>query len=245
MFHSIGTCAVAMKSLLIGIGLLLFFTTQTTSTRLSLVQDVTITDDNRNNNHVPYLIVGLHPGFANKRSLLQFTSPPGNCRVGSAKLYLNFAYAHKGSAFTWRQAPLFPRTIVAHRVLKPWSKSQATAYRRLSNANWSQRFLGFDTDILRSATSPGVVIYPPVQRGQRWYAIDVTSAVRDWASGQPNYGLLIRAKEEDRPGRDFRFYRNNAYIQLTCAGRSANQGGGISPPIGTGKVGPNGELIPI
>ena len=215
------------------------------STRLRLIQDVTITDDNRNNNHIPYLIVGLHPTFPNKRSLLQFTSPPSSCQINSAKLYIRFVYAHKGSAFSWRQAPLFPRTIVAHSVLKSWSESQATAFKRISNANWSQRFLGLGTDAVKEPTSSGVVVYPPFQKGQIWYAIDVTSAVRDWKNGQPNNGLLIRALHEDRPGRDFRFARKDAYVQVVCSGRSSNQGGPIFPPLHNGKVGPDGGIIAI
>ncbi len=130
-------------------------------------------------------------------------------------------------------------------MLKPWSESIATAFKRLSNANWSQRFLGLGTDVVNSATSSGVIVYPPFQKGQKWYGIDVTSAVRDWKNGQPNYGLLIRALHEDRPGRDFRFARNNAYIQVVCAGRSSNQGGRIFPPLGNGKIGPNGEVIAV
>ena len=164
-----------MKETFLAIVLLLCFcATLTASTRLQLIQDVTITDDNRNNNHIPYLIVGLHPTFANKRSLLQFTSPPSSCLVSSAKLYLRFAYAHKGTAFSWRQAPLFPRTIVAHRVLKSWSESEATAFKRLSDANCSQRFLGLGTDAVKEPMSSGVIVYPPFQKGQKWYGIDVT-----------------------------------------------------------------------
>ena len=212
------------------------------STRLRLIQDVTITDDNRNNNHIPYLIVGLHP---NKRSLLQFTSPPSSCRINSATLYLRFVYAHKGSAFSWRQVPLFPRTIVVHRVLKSWSESEATAFKRISNANWSQRFLALGTDAVKERTSSGVVVYPPFQKGQIWYGIDVTCAVRDWKNGQPNYGLLIRALHEDRPGRDLRFARKDAYIHVVCSGRSSKQGGHIFRPLHNGKVGPDGGIVAI
>lgn len=235
-----------MKETFLTIVLLFSFcATLATCTRLQLIQDVTITDDDRNNNHIPYLIVGLHPTFANKRSLLQFTNPPSSCQVSSAKLYLRFVYAHKGTAFSWQQAPLFPRTIVAHRVLKSWSESEATAFKRFSGASWSQRFLGLGTDVVEEPTSSGVIVFPPFQKGQKWYGIDVTSAVQDWKNGQPNYGLLIRALHEDRPGRDFRFSRNDAYIQVVCAGRSSNQGGQIFPPVHNGKVGPDGGVIAI
>jgi len=36
--------------------------------------------------------------------------------------------------------------------------------------------------------------------------IEVTSAVKEWMSGKPNYGLLLWATNEDQNGRDTRFY---------------------------------------
>jgi len=52
---------------------------------------------------------------------------------------------------------------------------------------------------------------------------DVTSAIRKWRSGVPNYGLVIRAFNELQPGRDIRFYSNkfsqsskHASVRVLC-----------------------------
>ena len=120
------------------------------------------------------------------------------------------------------QVPRISRMIVAHRVLKSWVESQATRSRRYNGVQWAQRWLKLGTDAVASPTSCGVIITPYVTPSS-FVAIDVTSAVRNWKKGQPNYGLLIRATNEHEPGRDFRFYSNaekntyrHAYISVTC-----------------------------
>ena len=35
---------------------------------------------------------------------------------------------------------------------------------------------------------------------------DITTAVRNWQYGDPNYGVLVLATNEDALGRDTRFY---------------------------------------
>ncbi len=213
--------------------------------RLQVTQDVTLERGSTNFNYLQYLIVGTHPGYPLKRSLVQFHPLQVRAcdRVRSARLYLYYAYAHKASFMSERQAPKFPRRIVAHQVLKSWSESQATSTRRYNGANWAQPWLNLGIDAVATPTSYGVTINPGVSHAG-FYPIDVTSAVRSWKYGRPNYGLVIRATNEHRQGRDFRFYSKSEpytwrhpYILVECEKYSSGGNGGIVP-FGGGKIGP-------
>ena len=65
-------------------------------------------------------------------------------------------YAHKASFMTSQQVPLFPPTVVAHRVLKSWTESQATNTKRFSNVHWNHKLLGLGSDALAYPTNNGV-----------------------------------------------------------------------------------------
>ena len=238
-----------MKSLMILIFAVAACTMVTGSvfqTRLQVVQDVTLERGSTNFNYLRYLIVGTHPRYPLKRSLVRFqplqVRACGNIR--RATLYLYYAYAHKASFMSETQVPRFPRRIVAHQVLKSWIESQATSTRRYNGANWAQPWLNLGSDAVATPTSYGVTINPGVTRAG-FYPIDVTSAVRNWKYGQPNYGLLLRATNEYRQGRDFRFYSNadrvssrHPYILVTCQSSSSGGGNGILRPVGGGGIGP-------
>jgi hypothetical protein len=219
-------------------------------TKLRVAQDVTLERGGTNFNYLPFLIVGTHPGFVLKRSLVRFQPlDVANCdTVRKADLYLYYAYAHKASYLSLSQAPTFRRTIVAHQVLKDWTESQATSTKRFSHIYyWDQQWLNLGTDALATPTSSGVTIDPTRNR-PGFYTIDVTSAVRNWKNGQPNFGLLLRATNEYREGRDFRFASNadpnvgkHAYILVTCQSNSSGGGGasgGIGPVGGKDGIGP-------
>ena len=210
--------------------------------KLKVVKDVTLERGSTNFNYLKFLLVGQHPGYPNKRSLLQFTNVPYSCRqVISARLYLYFVYAHKASFMSSAQVPTFSRTVVAHQVFKSWSESEATSTKRFRHVYWSRKLLGLGNDASSSPAGPGVVVNPS-RRG--WYSLGVTRAVSNWRNGAPNYGLLIRATNEYRLGRDFRFASNadpnrarHAYIQVICRHSSFNPF-----PLRKGKVGPNGQV---
>ena len=213
-------------------------------TTLRVGQDVTLERGTTNFNYLKYLIVGTHPGFPLKRSLVRFQplDVPNCDTVWKADLYLYYAYAHKASFMSVSQVPRFPRTIVAHQVLKYWSESQATSTKRLNHIYWDQQWLNLGSDVLAAPTSAGVTINPTTNY-PGFYTIDVTSAVRNWKNGQPNFGLLLRATNEYQQGRDFRFVSNadsnagkHAYILVTCqsnsSGGNVGFGGGASGGIG-------------
>jgi hypothetical protein len=113
--------------------------------RLSVTQDVTLERGSRNFNYLRYLIVGTHPNYPLKRSLLQFENVPYSCRnIRWAKLYIYYAYSHKASFLSEAQVPFVSRPLQVHQVKKQWSESQATSTYRLSNQPWSQPWLALD-----------------------------------------------------------------------------------------------------
>ena len=191
--------------------------------RLEVVEDVTLERGSMNFNYLEYLIVGLHPSFPKKRSLLKFEDVPRACSVvNSAKMYLYYQYSHKASFYTDAQVPFITRTIQAHRVLKSWKETQATSTKRYSGAYWNTQWLGLDNiDAKRSSTGGQVTIHPGQPKG--FVSIDVTSAIKEWKAGHPNYGVVIWATNEYKAGRDTRFASKSEsdsskhpYIEVYC-----------------------------
>ena len=52
---------------------------------------------------------------------------------------------------------------------------------------------------------------------------DITEAMRNWRNGDPNYGVLLMATNENDLGRDIRFYSNadsdstrHAFVNVLC-----------------------------
>ena len=207
-----------------------------TQYRLKVVEDVTLEQGSKNFNYLKYLIVGLHPDYPKKRSLLKFEDVPRACGVvNSAKMYLYYQYSHKASFYTDAQVPFFSRTIQAHRVLKSWKETQATSTKRYSGAYWNTQWLGLDNiDAKHSSTGSQVTIHPRQEKG--FVSIDVTSAVKEWKAGHPNYGVVIWATNEYRAGRGTRFASKSEsdsskhpYIVVNCRRRST---GGSGPRTG-------------
>ena len=218
-------------------------------TTLQVGQDVTLERGSTNYNYLKYLIVGTHPGYPLKRSLLRFQplDVPNCDTILKADLYLFYAYAHKAST---SQVRTFPRTIVAHQVLKEWSEIQATSTKRFNHVYWDKQWLNLGSDALLFPTSSGVTINPSINH-PGFYTIDVTSAVRNWKNNQGNFGLLIRATNEHIEGRDFRFVSNadsnrekHAYILVTCKSNDSRGNGGTGSGGPLTPVGGGGGLTP-
>jgi len=145
-----------------------------------------------------------HPGYPIKRSLVKFQNVPSSCSiVNHAMMYLHYWYSHKASWQSTAQAPFITRTIQAHRLLKPWKESEATTVKRDRYSYWSKPYLGLDDTDANDCPTGEVKIY--TDRPIGFVELDVTSALRDWKAGKPNYGLLLWATNEDVDGRDTRF----------------------------------------
>ncbi|XP_028416388.1 uncharacterized protein LOC114540397 [Dendronephthya gigantea] len=192
---------------------------RTTTYILKVTEDVTLERAGRNYNYLQYLLVGIHPGWPLKRSLMKFQNIPRQCIVPlKATLHLYFVYAHKPSF--QRRLPAVTRRIVAHTVLKSWSESQATSSKRNNFLNWDTRYLNLGTDADPVTLSSTLV---SENQGRQWFALDVTKQVIDWKCPGSNHGLLLRDTKENIQGRDFRFASNahpdqskHAYINLKC-----------------------------
>ena len=213
--------------------------------RLNVVQDVWLEQPDVNYNSYQWLIVSKHTDYPKKRSLLQFKDIPTACTtVNHAMMYLYYAYSSKASWMTVNQVPFITRTIQAHRVLKSWNESQATTTKRYSSTSngkvwsmsrgvqsqsrqpttsnlWDQPYLGLDDTDANDCPTGQVTIY--AERPAGFVEIDVTSAMKEWKAGKPNYGVLILATNENIDGRDTRFFSKSysdptkhAYIQLNC-----------------------------
>lgn len=114
---------------------------------LRVTADVTLERGSRNFNYLPYLIVGKHPGYPLKRSLMKFDNIPRDCILPlQATLHIYFVYAHKPSFMTSVQVPAVTRHVVAHTVLKSWVESQATSTKRRNGAYWTTPWLNLNGD---------------------------------------------------------------------------------------------------
>ena len=189
--------------------------------KLSVSQDVTLERGSENFNWLEYLIVSKHPEHPNKRSLVQFEDLPSSCpssNVISAKMYLHYEYSHKASDFV----PFRPRYLQVHLVKKPWNESQTTSTMRLRGLSWSSPWLALNGTDAEATPQQGTVTIFPV-RPKGFVEFDVTNAVKDWSSGVPNNGLVIRATNELDLGRDTRFASNanadwtkHAFVLVHC-----------------------------
>ena len=193
--------------------------------RLNVVKDVCLERSTTNFNYLQWLIVAKHPGYPNKRSLIQFENLPRRCsaaQIRSAKMYLYYVYSHKASWHSIKTTPFIPRYLEVRLVKKYWREDQATSLYRYGRYSWSSQWLSLDGRDAKASPERGIVtIFPNRPRG--FVEFDITDAVKSWRSGTPNYGLLIRATNELARGRDIRFASNrysdkskHAFVQVLC-----------------------------
>ena len=72
----------------------------------------------------------------------------------------------------------------------------------MQNTAWSKPYLSLD-GIDANPNTLDTVIFPPTKP---WLEMDITEAVRNWENGEPNYGVLIYAANDDNDGYDIRFH---------------------------------------
>ena len=138
---------------------------------LGVTNDVTLERGSQNFNYLSYLIVGTHPDYPLKRSLMKFQDIPSDCSLPlQATLNIFFVYAHKASFKTDSEVPSFTRYITAHTVLKSWVESEATSTKRSNWANWDEPWLNLGTDadsvaLYTTAVTPTPGLYTRVYSG--------------------------------------------------------------------------------
>ena len=195
--------------------------------KLHVKQDVSLESPRRNHNRLPFLMVGKHTAYPNKRSLVQFEDLPLNCSVHKikwAKMYLYYMYSHKASFHSVQYTPFITRYFKVYRVKKSWNETQATSTIRYGSVRWSKPLLGLDNcDAERRPQSCWAVPLYTNHPRKTWIEFDVTRAVNYWRRYGRNYGLVVRATNEYRNGRGTRFASNadrdrkrHAFINVLC-----------------------------
>lgn len=103
-------------------------------------------------------------------------------------------------------------------VKKSWKESQANSYYRYRGARWSSRYLNVNGRDADPCPQGQVTMY--AGRPSGWIEFDVSWAVKMWRSGVRNYGLLVKALNENEPGRDRRFYgkysKTRPFVRVMC-----------------------------
>ena len=188
--------------------------------KLKAVKDVLLERGHTNFDHLDFLIVGKHPEYPNKRSLIQFEDPiiESGQEIDWAKMYLYFWYGHKASWHTVYYTKYIPRTLQVHQVKKDWVEEEATSVLRRTGVAWSKQYLALDGIDADPRPLDAVTIY--TDRPEGYVEFDVTGAVRNWVNGEPNHGLVVWATNETEEGRDLRFYgrkgKEQPFIQVLC-----------------------------
>ena len=190
--------------------------------RLEAVQDVLLEREDTKYDR-DFLIVGKHPDYPNKRSLIQFQTPiiESGQEIDWAKMYLYYWYAHKAGWHTVYQTKYISRTLQVHQVKKDWIEGEATSVLRRTGVAWSRQYLALDGSDADERPLDAVTIY--TDRPEGYVEFDVTGAVRNWeADKETNYGLLIWATNEKEEGRDLRFHgrkkeeQYRPFIRVLC-----------------------------
>ena len=172
--------------------------------RMNATDDVFVYDGG-NQNFRDFLIVGNHPGYPLKRTLVRFEDIPHTCKsVQWAKMYLYFWYSHKASFMSDTEVPYIPRPLQVNQIKKYWNENSATRDNSQPGVQWSTRYLGLDGSDAVASILDVVTVYTGRPAGQMEF--DITQAAKNWLSGQPNYGVVISATNEEIQGREARFY---------------------------------------
>ena len=152
-----------------------------------------------------FLIVGNHPGFPLKRTLVKFEDIPNTCKsIQWAKMYLYFWYSHKASFMSDEEVPYIPRPLQVNQIMKYWNENTATRDNSQPGVKWSTRYLGLDGSDANASALDVVTVYTGRPHGHMEF--DITQAAKNWLLGQPNYGVVISATNEEIQGREARFY---------------------------------------
>ena len=192
--------------------------------RLEATGDVWLESSARKNFY-DFLIVGKHAGYPLKRSLLAFEDIPSTCyKIKHATMHVHYWYGHKPSFYSESSAPWVPRPIEARQVLKSWSETQATRDVRLTSTPWDSQYLNLNNvDARSNADDTQTITNNTLSSYISW---DITTTATNWLNGQPNYGIVLSAANEDVLGRDIRFYSRERtrdlvpYVDVLCSGIS-------------------------
>ena len=113
-------------------------------------------------------------------------------------------YSHKASFRSDKDVPYIPRPLKVNQIRKYWRENTATRDNSQSNIEWSVPYLGLDGSDAVASVLDVVTVYTGRPAG--YMEFDITQAAKNWLLGQPNYGVVISATNEQIHGREARFY---------------------------------------
>ena len=104
--------------------------------------------------------------------------------------------------------------LLVNQIKKYWNENTATRDNSQPGVQWSTHYLGLGGSDAVSSALDVVTIYTGRPAG--YMEFDITQAAKNWLSGQPNYGVVIPATNEEIQGRETRFYSCHP-INNVCA----------------------------
>ncbi len=178
------------------------------SVKAADIADAFIESASKQGSH-KYLILGKSGSYPKKRSLLRFdlAKIPAGKKVVSAKLRVYVQYWHVPSSIGAKE-PAIDRIIEVYRVLKKWTEKGVSAFDTGTGAKWSKKLLATDgTDAAKTAAVSR--LWPAGSKG--WQEFDITALTQSWLDHPAkNHGVLLKANNEDKSGREPRCWSKNA-----------------------------------
>jgi len=156
------------------------------------------------------LAVGKFPsGGFKARTLIKFnlSGIPSGATVLRSTMNLSYYEAVNFGGGTW-----VDRWIEARQVKKNWNELQATKDKRVTSpdTSWLATYGALDgTDV--ASTYESRILFWQNEALPKWKLLDLTALTQKWLnSTAPNYGVMLRATNEDTAGYAMRFYSSEA-----------------------------------
>ena len=129
-----------------------------------------------------FLIVGIHPDYPLKRTLVKFEDIPHTCKsIQWAKMYLYFWYSHKASFMSDNEVLYIPRPLQVNQIKNYWNENTAMRDNSQLGVKWNTSYLGLDGSDAVAGTLDVVTVYTGRQQGPMEF--DITQAAKNWLSG--------------------------------------------------------------
>ena len=131
-----------------------------------------------------FLIIGKHPDYPLKRTLVKFEDIPHTCKsVQWAKMYLYFWYSHKASFMSDAEVSYIPRLLQVNQIKKYWNENTATRDNSQPGVRWNTSYLDLDGSDAVTGTLDVVTVsvYTGCPAGPMEF--DITQAAKNWLSG--------------------------------------------------------------
>ncbi len=183
---------------------------------LPSIQDVTI-DGINTHEKKNYLEIGKMPRSGIARTLIKFEKIPKSCElVVNAEMYVYYKESH-----IWppRKMPFNTKSIELRQVLKSWTETEATSFKRHRKQNWATLNLQLNDTDARSHIESFHNITENTLPG--YISFDITGMTQRWITGEENHGVLLSLADEKRAERRVRLHSREVtegkpYLRVKC-----------------------------